>query len=247
MNSPPNQEKKKRKTWKIKTKKKTIEIPVKEVVEIAIFIVALFTLTFGTYWILQASLKTKTPMVVVSSGSMTGTYNEGDMLFIRGDVDPVEIEVGSHVLRTGDVIVFEADWSNTGDPIVHRVVDAQYLTSEGIWIFRTWGDANLNADQPEEDTNPTRPWVREDEIVGKVVGRIPWIGWVKLFLTRNGLAIPLIIILAFTLVIFIAWDLAHPEKEEDKKKKLKRKWFKRSKETEKPEETDEKPSIDMGV
>jgi len=243
----PSTQNKKKKTWKIKTKKKTIEIPVKEVVEITIFIVVLFTTTFGTFWILQAALKTKTPMVVVSSGSMTGTYNEGDLLFIRGDVDPADIEAGSHVLLTGDVIVFEADWSDTGDPIVHRVVDAQYLILEGIWIFRTWGDANLNADQPEEDTSSTRPWVREDEIVGKVVGRIPWIGRVKLFLTRNGLAIPLIIILVLALVISIAWDLTHPDKEEDKKKKSKRKWFRRSKESEKPEESEEEESVNLGV
>ena len=94
-------------------------------------------------------------------------------------MNPAEIEVGDHDLKTGDVIVFEAIWSTTGDPIVHRVVDSRFNnTGEEIWEFQTWGDYNTGPDQPPH------PWVREDEIVGIVVGRIPWIGWVKLWLSR---------------------------------------------------------------
>jgi signal peptidase len=215
--NPPKNEDKKKKTWKIQTKKKVIEIPIKDVIEIGIFIVVLFTLTFGTFWILQASLKTKTPMVVVSSGSMTGTYNEGDLLFIKGGTDPADLEVGDHVLKTGDVIVFEAVWSDSGDPIVHRIVNSRYnATGEEIWEFETWGDANDHSDQYYG-----HPWVRQDEIVGKVVGRIPWIGWVKLFLARTGLTIYIIIGLILVLTISIVWDLTHPEKEEEKKNRKK--------------------------
>jgi signal peptidase I len=230
----PKKGKWKNKKWIIKTKKKPIEIPVKDVVDIGIFIVVLFMLTFGMFWILQASLHTKTPMVVVSSGSMTGTYNEGDLLFVRGEVNPAEIEAGDHYLKTGDVIVFEAIWSTSGDPIVHRVVNATYDSVEGIWKFRTWGDANPGPDQPAEDTSLTRPWVREDEIVGKVVGRIPWIGWVKLGLARTNLTIPIIIGLGLILVISIAWDLTHADKEDKKKKSDKN-------------EDENSPSVNLGV
>lgn len=242
--TPPKEKKKKKKVWKIKTKKKTIEIPVKEVLEISIFIGVLFMLTFGTFWILQASLKTKTPMVVVISGSMEPTINVGDLLFIKG-VDPDDIIVGDHAERTGDVIVFEANWGEGGIPVVHRVVDRRFNhTGEAIWEFSTWGDNNLGPDQP------SHPWVREDDVVGIVVGRIPWVGYVKIFLTDYGMAIPLIIILALALVISIAWDLTHPEKEDDKekgKKKPKRNWFKSNKEPDNPESSDDQESVNLGV
>ena len=237
-------QKKKKKTWKIKTNKKTIEIPVKEVVEIAIFIVVLFTLTFGTFWILRASLKTKTPIVVVISGSMEPTIYRGDLLFVKG-VDPETIEVGDHILRTGDIIVFKANWSI--EPIVHRVVDRRLVNVSGTlkWQFQTWGDNNDH----EDDYYVSTRWTFEDDVIGIVVGKIRYIGHVKIWLTETGLAIPIVIILALALMISIAWDLTHPDKEEDKKKKPKRKWFKRKKESDEKEEIKEDPSssVDLEV
>ena len=177
-------------------------------------------------------------MVVVRSGSMEPTLYRGDLLFLKG-VDPEEIVVGNHDLRTGDIIVFEASWSYRDEPIVHRVVDRRFnVTGEEIWEFKTWGDNN------DLDDQVSHPWVKEDDVIGIVVGKIRYIGFVKIWLSESGLTIPIIIILTLVLMISIAWDLTHPEKEEDKKKKRKRRWFKGSKE---PEGTDEEPSIDMGV
>lgn len=241
-NPPSKNIKKTKKVWKIKTKNKTIEIPVKEVVEIVIFIVVLFTVTFGTFWILQASLKTKTPMVVVISESMVPTLNVGDLLFVKGVGDPEEIVVGDHDDRTGDIIVFTATWSTDRIPVVHRVVNSRFnTTGEEILEFQTYGDNNNGPDQPPH------PWVREDDVIGIVVGRIPYVGLVKIWLSKTGLAIPIIIILVLCLTVSIAWDLTHPDKEEEEKKKSKRKLFKRSKEPEEPEKPDENSSIDLGV
>lgn len=238
MTENPLPQKMKKKSWTIKLKNnKTIEIPKKEVLEIGIFIVVLFMTTFGTFFILQASLHTKTPMVVVTSGSMEPTIYEGDLLFIKG-MDPAEIEVGDHYDRTGDIIVFEADWSTSGDPIVHRVVEKEYVNASGVmkWRFMTWGDNNAG-----DDTY----WTYEEDIIGVVGWKIPKIGWIKIWLSRA--AIPIIIGLVLVLVISIAWDLTHPEKEEDKEKKPRKRWFKRSDKPEESAETEDESSINLGV
>ena len=244
-NPPPQKTKKKSWTIKLKSGKK-IEIAKKEVIEVSIFIVVLFMSTFGTFFILQAALHTKTPMVVVTSGSMEPTIYKGDLLFIKG-MDPAEIESGDHINRTGDVIVFEASWSDTGDPIVHRVVNKTQVLVLGElkWKFQTHGDNNGSPDQSDFNI---ASWVDEDEIVGVVGWKVPKIGWIKIWL--SGAAIPIIIVLVFVLIISIAWDLTHPETEEDKKKKPRKRLFKRSGETEEldePIDSKDDNSVNLGV
>jgi len=61
--------------------------------------------------------------------------------------------------------------------------------------------------------------VPENRILGVVVGRIPYIGWVKILLTDSGLLIPLLVIVSALLIISIIWDLF--KKDEDSKDKKK--------------------------
>ncbi|GAH84377.1 unnamed protein product, partial [marine sediment metagenome] len=49
------------------------------------------------------------------------------------------------------------------------------------------------------------------------IGGIPYIGWVKIFLTESGLLIPLLVIISALLVISIIRDILQGE-DEDKKK-----------------------------
>jgi len=162
--------------------------------------------SYITFFVLQASLKTPTPVVVVISPSMSPTINEGDLLFVQG-TDPSEISNGS-------VIVFQANWIDApAEPVVHRVIDIQELG--GQLIFFTKGDNNEYADSG---------FRYEDEIYGVVIGGIPYIGWVKIFFDRTGLLIPLIIFIIFILVISMVWDYIK-EREEQKKKEIKEKFF----------------------
>ena len=219
--------------------KKKSKIRKKDIIEIIIFVAILFGATFGTYFILRAALHTKTPMVVVISGSMEPTLYRGDLLFLKGK-DPADIQNGSYQGDpAGDIIVFEASWSYSGEPIVHRVIDKRFnATGTEIWEFKTQGDNVI--------TNPTPDsgWTSEDDVIGVMVGKIPKIGFVKIWLSESGMTIPIIVILVLVLMISIAWDLTHPEKDADKEKKAKRKWFKRSKE---PEEVDDSSSVNLGV
>lgn len=65
----------------------------------------------------------------------------------------------------------------------------------------------------------------EDRILGVVCGKIPAVGWIKIFLTDSGLLIPLLVILSVLLIISIIWDIIKGEEEEEKeeKSKIKRK------------------------
>jgi len=158
--------------------------------------IALFG-SFFLFFILQLTLNTQTPIVVVESGSMEPVISRGDLLIVKG-VPAIDIRNGTIEDMDGDIIVFNAQgvWSNPpAEPIVHRVVDKKF--EDGIWQFKTKGDANPIVDEG---------WVPEGNILGVVVFKIPWIGWVKIFLTESGLLIPLLIIISALLIISIIVD-----------------------------------------
>ena len=163
-----------------------------------------FSGAFLIYYIMQVSLNTNTPMVVVVSGSMEPNLLKGDLLFLRG-VDPETIKNGTIEGKEGDIIVFDARglWQTApADPIVHRVINTKY---DNGWFFLTKGDANQYHDAA---------WVPETRVIGVVVGRIPYIGWVKILLTESNLLIPLLVIVSILLVISVIWDIV--KKDEDK-------------------------------
>ncbi|MHA1793341.1 MAG: signal peptidase I [Promethearchaeota archaeon] len=160
----------------------------------------------GSFFILKAAMNTPIPVVVVSSGSMEPTINEGDILFIK-NVSAKDIQSGDHDARTGDVIVYETKgvWNHPiSEPVVHRVINKSY--HDGKYWFICQGDANPVADPgyypPVE--------IPEDKVYGKVVGVIPKIGWVKLFLDRSGLTMVLLVTVGILLVLSILWDMIKP-------------------------------------
>ncbi|MHA1146813.1 MAG: signal peptidase I [Promethearchaeota archaeon] len=197
--------------------------PSKKKIIIAVFLLSFaFFGSFLIYFIMQIALNTSTPMVVVVSGSMVPTMYKGDLLFLQG-VDPSDLKEGTIEDKKGDIIVYDASdlWDGApDDPIVHRIVDKWH--NESGWWFITKGDANDNVDGYDVDDNPEGVPIPGDRIIGKVVGKIPYIGWVKIVLTESGLLIPLIIILAVPLVISIIMDVFKEEEEEDKKEKKKK-------------------------
>ncbi len=174
--------------------------------------------SFLIYFIMQIALDTSTPMVVVISGSMEPTINKGDLLFLRG-MDPEHIKERNSE-HEGDIIVYDASglWEGAPeDPIVHRVIDK--FKKDGKWYFITKGDANKAKDEEP---------VPGHRILGVVVGRIPYVGWIKIMLTEFSLFIPILIILSVPLVVSIFWDLLKPKKEEDEKNEEKIEKFKDS-------------------
>lgn len=191
-----------RKNLKKKSEQENREPIDRKKVAISIFLIGFaFFGSYLIYFILQIALNTSTPMVVVVSGSMEPNINKGDLLFVQG-VKPEKLEVG-------DVIVYDAHGLWVGapeDPIVHRII--RITEEDGKLYFITKGDANN-----QKDKEP----VPENRVLGKVVGRIPYVGWIKIVLTEYGLLFPVIIILSVPLVVSIIWDLLKGEQKQEEK------------------------------
>jgi len=145
----------------------------KEIANIIIIIIIAYAITEGIQLIARQALKVETPFVVVASSSMEPTLNIGDMLVVQG-ANPRELKVG-------DIVVFKPPspyWK--GIPWVHRIVEIRVINND--IKFKTKGDANAF---------PDPFWISEEEIIGKVVFRIPYIGLVSL--TLKGWTIPAIL------------------------------------------------------
>ncbi len=98
-------------------------------------------------------------IIVVATESMSGEINKGDAAFYS-QYD------GEHISE-GEIIVYEKDRS----VIVHRVVDIQYINGETRYI--TQGDIN---DDPDEG------YVLPANVVGVVTFKLPYVGYLTLWL-----------------------------------------------------------------
>ena len=156
-----------------------------EYVKSAIFLIIILGF-IGAFWLgLRAYLQTEYPLLAVASESMVPTLNKGDLIVVQGGLN-VSMVVAQY--ETGDIIVFHKP-GNPDELIVHRAVEK---INDGL---KTKGDNNSNADY----------WiVTDDELVGKVVGVIPYLGNVPLYVhTPTGITIILLIIVVLILLEFV--------------------------------------------
>jgi len=85
-------------------------------------------------------------------------FNKGDIMIL---FSPKNVDVG-------DVIVYIA---NRPDPIIHRVIKINEVN--GKRIFSTKGDHNCDMGAFEKE-------IPENNVIGKAVWRVPFLGWVKI-------------------------------------------------------------------
>jgi len=140
---------------------------------IAILILAVIGAYFGMIFLLS----TPTPLVAVASGSMRPALEVGDLVIVQG-VPPSEI-------NEGNIIVFNMPGEKTYT--IHRVIKTETLPNGTIRI-KTKGDAN-----PTED-----PWIPEQNVHGRVLHRIPYIGYMVLIP-----AIPVTIAILIIIIILL--------------------------------------------
>lgn len=95
-------------------------------------------------------------MIAIGSGSMTGTINKGDAVIYKVyDKEKDELE-------PGEVMVFYKG----NMMIVHRIIKKYTIYDEVV--YQTKGDANEKPDN----------WiVKEEDVIGTVKFRVPWIAW----------------------------------------------------------------------
>ncbi len=95
--------------------------------------------------------------------------------------------------------------------IVHRAVSK--VENNGTWYFQTKGDNNLSTDNwAGPETWDGR--ISEKLVVGRVVGKVPWLGNVPLFMHENPFLAASIIVLLFVFLIII--DFIYPQKRKEK-------------------------------
>jgi len=104
--------------------------------------------------------------------SLKNGFNKGDIMFLVGK--------GAENIEIGDVIVF---WSSTdnprSDPIIHRVVNKDISSN---YILMTKGDNNPNPIQGCDEAGCLyENDIREEQIIGKAVIRIPLLGYIKIW------------------------------------------------------------------
>lgn len=103
-----------------------------------------------------------TPYTILS-GSMEPTYHVGSLIYVV-DVEPEELKIGdplTYIIAGGTVVT-------------HRIIDIVYDEEEpGVIRFQTQGDNN---DIPDGSL------VHENNVVGKPVFTIPYLGYVSSFI-----------------------------------------------------------------
>jgi signal peptidase len=167
-------------------------------------ILLIVIVVFGFWFGLRLALNTDYPMLAVASGSMctlepnqcdgwshpfARTLHTGDLIIIQG-VNASDIHPGPY--PNGDILVFRLS-SQSDQLIVHRAIAE--TTVDGKISFVTQGDAN-------SAPGPGSPTPAEN-VIGKVVLRIPWIGHLAL-LMRDQSGVYLILAL---IIIIIAVEL----------------------------------------
>jgi signal peptidase I len=131
------------------------------------------------------------------------TLSVGDIIIIKG-VNPKDLNTN---YPNSNIIVFHepGDYNTL---IVHRIISVQ--TVDGTLYFATKGDGNGNNNPwPETPTSGFDPWdpqvggkgVPASDVVGVVVARIPWFGWVTIFVHDDTWGLPVIILIILIIAI----------------------------------------------
>ena len=129
------------------------------------------------------------------------TLSIGDIIVVQG-VNTKDLNTN---YPNSDIIIFHSPID--GELIVHRIIATE--TVNGVTYYQTKGDGNGYPDTwPQTPTSGLDPWdsnnppgVPQNLVVGKVIMRIPWFGWITLFMRGNSLGLPIIIALILLLVI----------------------------------------------
>jgi signal peptidase I len=169
-----------------------------------VMILLILAVVFGFWYGMRLALNTEYPMLAVASGSMSlpkdaiddgwsqpfgRTLHTGDLIIVQGvNVSDIYAAPLNETGRSGDILVFRG--TGTDELIVHRAIDKTVI--DGQIYFITQGDHNLAP-------GPYSPTPGQN-VIGKVVMRIPWLGHIALYM-RNSTGIFIVIALIIVLVI----------------------------------------------
>ena len=179
---------------------------------VIIAIVGIIVLMFAAYFVDQQIGKSKgeirNPLFgayVIISNSMVPKINVNDAV--------VTIRASEKDIKVGDIITFiSKDIQTQGTPITHRVIGIVNDDNDKTKVlgYRTKGDHNNTQDFA---------LIKPEEVLGKMLIRIPYIGYVQTFLTRP---IGWLLVIVLPCLIIITSDVIKvikaAQKKETKKK-----------------------------
>lgn len=142
---------------------------------------------------------------VVLSGSMLPSIQIKDIVVTK--------KVAEEELEIGDIITFiSPDPRFGGISVTHRIVDKYYDESSGSYSYRTRGDNNNVADSA---------LVPNNNILGKVILKIPKLGYLQDILSSKG---GLIIVVLIPCLVILSYDIMKLLKKAGQKTKLIKEW-----------------------
>ncbi|CAO1620610.1 unnamed protein product [Parajaminaea phylloscopi] len=132
-------------------------------------VLTVLSTSLALYKGISVVLDTESPVVVVLSGSMEPAFYRGDLLLLS---------MPKGKLHVGDIVVYNT--VNGGTPIVHRILETHDQDAEGKeQLILTKGDNN-DSDDLVLYGGPR--WLQRSQIVGKVQGYIPYVGYMTILL-----------------------------------------------------------------
>ena len=191
---------------------KSKENPIRYIISVISYAIFIFLMLIGATLLLYvADIKIRAAKgdyspptfnaYVVLSGSMLPEIQIKDIVVTK--------KIAEEKLQIGDIITFiSPDPRFGGISITHRIIEKIYDDSKGIYTYRTQGDANNVA-----DTIP----VPNDNILGKVILKIPKLGYIQDVLSSKG---GLIILVLIPCLAILSYDIMKIFKRLGQKTKL---------------------------
>jgi len=128
---------------------------------------------FDEYWDVCGSWYEEREITkeIFSRFTLKNGFKKGDIIIVWGRFKP----------KLGDIIIFKPNvGSSAPRPIIHRIVSIGDKNGESV--IQTKGDHNekqLTAPNNIYHTDETQ--IRKEQLIGKAVFKIPYLGWVKIW------------------------------------------------------------------
>ena len=176
-----------------KSGKKSVFRMITDIISWTIFALLMLLAAFLIYYVIANNVyaskgekfKPIVSLYTIISGSMLPTIQVYDVV-VNQRIDNPEN------LKENDIITFISQSKiNYGETITHRIIKVTY--EDGKYYYTTKGDYNLVPDESPVEFN---------NVIGKVVLKIPQLGKAQFFLLKQGSKLFLILIPAFGVLIY---------------------------------------------
>ena len=109
-----------------------------------------------------------------SKFSLRNGFSKGDIIIVWGRFEP----------KVGDIIIFKPNEGSIAPrPIIHRIIKINEINEAKT--YETKGDHNAQQLTPSNNIyNTDETDIKEDQVIGKAVIKIPFLGWPKIWLVE---------------------------------------------------------------